>query len=332
MTFNGFVRNVNRVSKSIERDAKKRQRELEQRKKEYSKMQELEQASYAVEEYENDIEILQSLHKECSERIDWKDIASTKEPEKPVNVKTHEKEATLKLEKYHPSLIDKLFKREEKQQQKLKMKIEQAIVKDEEEYRIKFNQWEKELSDWKNNTDIANALLSDDKDTKMKVIEEMNSFSEISSIGSEISISINDKNIVEAKIYVHGSSIIPNEVKSLLKSGKLSVKEMPKSQFYTLYQDYVCSAILRIANELFAIIPDNVVIVTAIDNLLNDKTGHLEKLPIVSACISRNTLASLNMYKIDPSNSMSNFIHNMSFKKTSGFSEVSFVDINQIEK
>ena len=332
MTLNGFVRNVNRISKETERDAKRRQRDLGQRKKEYSKMQELEQASYEVEEYENNIDILESLHKECSEHIDWKDIASSKEPEKPVNFKNHEKEATLELEKYYPSFFDKLFKRQEAQKQKLKIKIEQAIVKDEEEYKIKLNQWEKELIDWKNNTEIANALLRDDKETKMKVIEEMNSFSEIFSIGSEISISVNDKNIIEAKVYVHADSIIPNEVKILLKSGKLSVKEMPKSQFYTLYQDYVCSAILRIANELFAIIPDNVVIITAIDNLLNNKTGHSEELPIVSAYISRDILVSLNLDKIDPSTSMSNFIHNMSFKKTSGFSEVSFVDMPQIEK
>lgn len=137
--------------------------------------------------------------------------------------------------------------------------------------------------------------------------------------------------MVETTIHIHGNDIVPSEVKGLLKSGKLSVKKMPKGQFNEIYQDYVCSCALRVANELFSAIPDNMVVVTAVDELLNTKTGHLEKFPILSACISRNTLKSLNMDTIDPSDSMSNFIHNMSFKKTTGFGAVSRVESGRLE-
>ena len=128
---------------------------------------------------------------------------------------------------------------------------------------------------------------------------------------------------MEVSIHVHGVDIVPRKQKSLLKNGKLSVKQMPKGKFYEIYQDYVCSCVLRVANEIFSGIPDEKVIVTAMDEILNTTTGHLEKSPILSVCVSRNTLRKLNLDSIDPSDSMRNFAHNMSFKKTSGFEKVS---------
>ncbi|MBU2987050.1 hypothetical protein KO528_16910 [Saccharophagus degradans] len=67
---------------------------------------------------------------------------------------------------------------------------------------------------------------------------------------------------------------------------------------------------------------DDLVIVTAVDELLNPKTGHLEEVPILSAMISRRTMSGLKLDAIDPSDSMDNFIHNMSFQKTKGFNRV----------
>ena len=80
---------------------------------------------------------------------------------------------------------------------------------------------------------------------------------------------------------------------------------------------------------IFRVIPDDLVVVTAINELLNTKTGHLEKSPILFVCVSRNALGSLNMNSIDPSDSMNNFIHNMSFKKTAGFESVAVACIGK---
>ncbi|MBO2642184.1 hypothetical protein [Shewanella algae] len=101
---------------------------------------------------------------------------------------------------------------------------------------------------------------------------------------------------------------------------------MPKGKFNEIYQDYVCSCVLRVGNELFSAIPDNLVIVTAVDELLNSQTGHLEDAPILSVAVSRSTIERLNLEAIDPSDSMDNFKHNMSFKKTKGFERVERID------
>ncbi|MCP3684076.1 MAG: hypothetical protein GY861_15450, partial [bacterium] len=172
----------------------------------------------------------------------------------------------------------------------------------------------------------AQSILKGDINAKIAAIKDLNPFSEISNLGSSLLVSAGNGGVIEATIHVHGDSIVPDKVKGLLKSGKLSVKKMPKGKFNEIYQDYVCSCALRAANELFSAIPDDIVVVTAVDELLNTKTGHLEKSPILSVCISRGTLQSLNMDAIDPSDSMSNFVHNMSFKKTKGFEAVSRVE------
>jgi hypothetical protein len=89
---------------------------------------------------------------------------------------------------------------------------------------------------------------------------------------------------------------------------------------------------LRVARELFALLPLEAAIVTASANVLNTGTGHIENQPIVSVMIPRKTLAMLNFQTLDPSDSLKNFVHQMDFKKTKGFAPVKKIrpaDVNQ---
>lgn len=326
MGWKGTVRSIGAAVRAAERDAKRRQRELEKKQKQYEKMQELEQAAYEVEVYENHIDVIQSTHKECSPPIDWNKIASSKQPAEPKRRNDNESEARQLLESYKPGFLDRLLKRVEKKRSLLSRKIDEAIKKDEVNYKSSISKWEKDKGEWKESVAIAKALLDGKAEAKIEAIESLQPFSEISNLGSSLSISVYDNGVLEATINVHGTEIVPSETKSLLKSGKLSVKNMPKGKFNEIYQDYVCSCVLRVGNELFSAIPDNLVIVTAVDELLNSQTGHLEESPILSVAVSRSTIEHLNLEAIDPSDSMDNFKHNMSFKKTKGFERVERVD------
>ena len=73
-------------------------------------------------------------------------------------------------------------------------------------------------------------------------------------------------------------------------------------------------------------LPIDEVVVTASDDVLDTGTGHIEEQPIVSAFIPRQTVRNLNVGHVDPSDSMANFIHEMKFKKTQGFSAVKEVE------
>ena len=61
------------------------------------------------------------------------------------------------------------------------------------------------------------------------------------------------------------------------------------------------------------------VIVNAMGNIFNNKTGHMEEQPILSVALPRDTIDGLNLDTIDPSGSVGNFVHNMDFQKTTGF-------------
>lgn len=119
--------------------------------------------------------------------------------------------------------------------------------------------------------------------------------------------------------------------KKILKSGKLSVKDMPKTKYFQLYQDYVCGSAIRLARELFALLPTDMVIVNVLGEVLNTKTGHLEESPILSVAIPRETLQKLNFDMLDPSDSMENFVHNMKFMKTKGFNPVDKIDKSKFQ-
>lgn len=120
--------------------------------------------------------------------------------------------------------------------------------------------------------------------------------------------------------------MIPREERTLLQSGRLSVKRLPAGKFNELYQDYVCGCVLRIAREVFALLPLDSIIVTAVADVLDTSIGHVREQPILSVAFPRAGLERLNFDALDPSDSMKGFVHRMSFKKTTGFAPVTRID------
>ncbi|ROM95001.1 hypothetical protein [Pseudomonas brassicacearum] len=326
MGWKGTVRSLQASARRSERNAHRRQRELEKQQKEYAKMEALEQAAYEVDVYENHIDIILSMHKECAEAVKWKRLLSNPEPRQPLKSGTLEQEATHAAATYHPNFWARLFKLEARQRAALKSKIGAAQAEDERRYQAQLVEWKTANTEWAEERDIAIRILDGDRQAKLDAIEAFESFAEISHLGSAIQMIVHEGGVLEAKVAIHGSDVIPTEIKSLLKSGKLSTKAMPIGRFNELHQDYVCSCALRVGRELLAILPDDLVIVTALDNVLNSSTGHMEEQPILSAAFSRPTVDGLNLETIDPSDAMKNFVHNMSFKKGAGFSAVAALD------
>ncbi len=323
MGYKGTIRSIGSAIGAAERDAKRRQRELERQQRELEKMQELERAAYEVEVYENYVDVISSIHKECGEVWDWEEVKSTSSPMEPQYINTHEIKAQKKVDDFSPSFLDKKFKKRiEKKKNKLIMKLEEAKELDKIEYEKKHEEYKINYDEWKTLNDLAHEVCAGNVETYPEVIKRINSFSEISEYGSEIQFLFKSKNFVVVDVKVKEKDIIPTEVKSLLKSGKLSAKQMPKTKFNEMYQDFVCGVSLRIARELFALLPLNKTIVNAKCNMLNTKTGHMEDMAMLSVYCPKETLLSLNFDLIDPSDSLENFVYKMDFKKNQGFKPI----------
>ena len=92
--------------------------------------------------------------------------------------------------------------------------------------------------------------------------------------------------------------------------------------YFDYTQDYVCSCAIRLARELFAILPISHVVVHAVDNIVNTTTGNQEDCTILSVRFNKDSFAGINFDRIDASDFVEGFEHNMKFMKTTGFKQV----------
>lgn len=82
-TFRSALRSYNAAVRRIERDSKRREREAAIRFKEQQKLEAIEDAKNAVESWEEYVEMIQSMHKDCTATIAWQEILDTPVPEYP---------------------------------------------------------------------------------------------------------------------------------------------------------------------------------------------------------------------------------------------------------
>ncbi|WP_083632262.1 hypothetical protein [Domibacillus antri] len=307
MSLYNTFKKIDRANKKAVRNAERRRRELIRIQKENQRLAELEAAQLEVEIYENRIEVLKSIHVDSSDPIDWLELSNEAPPFESGTPGPHEKEALNMLQTYKPSLRDKLFGRGDAH----KLQLEQDVLEAKKEDQTLYKSWEDRVT-W------ANQILSGNTAVFLDVLEEMNPFEDLFEIGSSIDLKILDANIMEATVYVQSEEVIPQKTKTLTTHGKLSEKNMPKGAYYELYQDYVCGVCLRVARELFALLPINTVYLHAVGDFLNTSTGHNEESAVLSAVMDRETIESFNYSLLDPSDALTHFNHIMNFQKTKG--------------
>ena len=324
-TLKGTMRSYGAAVRSLERNQQRQAREASQRFKEQQKLQEIGDARQAVIDWENYVDMIQSAHKNCTESIDWNQIKSTPKPEKPVLESINENRAKSKLETFKPSIFDKLFNSTEKKIFRLKEQAEKAKEIDQNEYDTKLKEYLDELNNWEELQKIASGVHDRNSEAYKDALEYFNPFSDIGELGTQIKYSFKD-NLIDIDLTVNSEEIVPNYELKQTSTGKLSKKNMAKGKFNEMYQNYICSSVIRVAREVFAYLPIDKARINAISNILNSTTGHLEDQPILSVIFVAETIEKLNIETIVPSDSMQNFIHNMKFNKTSGFSTVSKVE------
>ena len=169
--------------------------------------------------------------------------------------------------------------------------------------------YEQERSEWEKMRSLAKRVLAGEEKAYGEALRELSVFGELYTLGSSIACRVHHPKLIECELKVNGRDAIPTEVKSLTAAEKLSVKAMPKARFHEFYQDYVCSCVLRVARELLALLPVDSVIVTAIVSTLQPNTGMNVDTPVLSVAFPRHSLARLDFARLDPSDSMENFIH-----------------------
>ena len=186
--------------------------------------------------------------------------------------------------------------------------------------------------DWNNVRDpglkvLSGRILKGDTDAYLEAVKLAGAFDDLVEYGSEFEVGTDDPDVLEVEFVINSEETIPEKVLSLTETGKLSEKQMSATMHYELLQDYVCSTMLRIARDSFALLPVNKVVVHASDILVNTATGNDEQQTYVSAVFDRAAFENINVERIDPSDTVGSFKCNMDFKKTKGFKPVEKVEV-----
>lgn len=153
---------------------------------------------------------------------------------------------------------------------------------------------------WSYYHSIAGNVLKGDIDTYLKLIYEVNPLDDLMSYGSGFEFGTDNSKLIEVEFSVNEEAL--SDAKS----------SMDSSDYNTLLQDYICSMAIRVARDMFALLPISNTIVHA---LLNGDT-------ILSVNFDRATASKIKYGFIDPSDTVERFKHNMNFNEAVGFSPV----------
>ena len=267
--------------------------------KEQAKLSAIEQARLEVGVHENALEVLLSVHKQQSEPFDWNAFAFALPPHEPPRLARNETAALFRkaVAGAVPSIGEG------------KPTVEEGRLLDDREHEAARAEHEKDFADWQRMRSLARRVLAGEAKAYSEAVSEFSSLSEIANLGSSISVTVHAAKFIECALKVNGRDSIPAEVKSLTAAGKLSVKAMPKARFHEIYQDYVCGCVLRLAREMLALLPVETVLVTATVDGKDSRTGRAAELPVLSVAIPRAIVARLDFERLDPSDSLENFLH-----------------------
>jgi hypothetical protein len=312
MGWKAELRAVEAAHRRQERDAKKRQRELERQAKEMAKLSAMEQARLEVETYDNALDVLLSVHKEQAEVFDWLAIAASLAPVPPRRQSHNELKARQRLA-ILPARPD------------AEAVIEQGRSQDECECQDALKEYEADNAEWAKMSNLARRILAGNSDAYIAAIEQLSPFSELAGIGSSLHFTVHTPRLVEVELSTNGRKAIPTEVKTLTASGKVSVKPIPKPRSVEIYQDYICGCVLRVARELFALLPVETVILSASAEALDTATGQIADRPFLSVFIGRADMQSLNFDRLDPSDTIMSLPHRGDLKASRKTGDFEFI-------
>lgn len=313
-----YARAVAREDRERDRAWKAHQKQETARQKQRAKAA----AAGEVAQYEAYVEALQALHKQFSSVCDWEALVNCPAPSQPVRASTNEEQAQSVLASYVPGFFEKLFGKDKVRRAELETSVAAGHQRDEEIYQAAISQWREDTASWQRYRDVGQLILQRDQAVYPEALDLTGAFDEVAQYGTAVKSGEAKPDAILLTAEITDDEIVPTEVLKQLASGKLSTKAMPKGQYWELYQDHVCSCALRLACEIFAALPVSRAIINIGKSQISSATGHPELVTFLAVHFTREQVAAINLDAIDPSDSMSNFSHRMTFRKTQGFQPV----------
>lgn len=304
-------------------------RERQRRERELVRQVEKLHAASEAEQFERYLEVLVSVHKDCTSDLDWNAIANVAPPQPPVPDQKYEAAAAVLVAAYKPGLFARLFGRARKELAALEHGVVQGRAADQAAYLAATETHAQAHAEWAARRGLAQRVLSRDITAYSLALDVVGALDELEPFQTEVTLGNAEPDGVSFTCRILDDEIVPHEEVKLTSGGKLSTKAMASGRYWTLYQDYLCSTALRVAREAFAVLPVSRTIVNIGPVSVNSQTGHREPVAFLAVHFARDALQRLNLMRVDPSDSMKNFPHRMKFKKTVGFEPVTPMTLDE---
>ncbi|MBX3276262.1 MAG: DUF4236 domain-containing protein [Sandaracinaceae bacterium] len=294
-----------RVGGGRARSARQRQRQLEREAAQLSDLYEL-----AV--YENWIELLTTMHREPCQTWVWSEVAVAPDPPPASDASPHAAGVIQRQREYNPGLGARLLGKARRTRKMLDAELVTARQADQADHAA-----EVERLAWLR--PVATGILEGDPEACSAALAHLPRLDEVREMGSNLDLQIIEPWCVEARFTAMSDDVVPKQAKTLSAAGNVSTKQMGVTQYWAIYQDHVCSTAIRMAREVFAVLPVPVCLVHGAIPMLDTRTGHVGDCVVLSAAFEQSIFETINFDSIDPSDAMTLFEHRMSFRKTKGF-------------
>lgn len=153
---------------------------------------------------------------------------------------------------------------------------------------------------WRYYHSVAGSVLNGDIDTYLQVIYEVNPLDDLLDYGTGFEFGTDSSKLMEVEFVVNDRA---------LSNARYS---MSVAEYNDVLQDFVCSTAIRVARDMFALLPIKLCTVHAV---LNQDT-------ILSVQFDRQTLTKIRFNFADPSEVISQFTNRMDFSVNTGFCSV----------
>lgn len=146
----------------------------------------------------------------------------------------------------------------------------------------------------------AERVLEGDIDTYFEVINDVNPLNDLIQYGSNFECGTDDPRMLAIHFAVNSGTVLGE------------ARRLPKNQYNDLLQDYVCGCAIRIARDMFALLPVRHIVIDAYDNGTD----------ILSVDFKRKPFEALDFATLDASDTVESFEHRMDFTLADGFKKI----------
>lgn len=313
---------VQRRHRNSEKAKQQHEREIARFARRKARLQAAEQAADDVQRFELYLRAIVELHKDCIEEWDWQDIIYSPQPPAPILTTDKENAARAKLDTFKPGLLTRAFGNATRKVAELTQAVETARSADAREHGEILKRYQELVTTWDIERRIAKLVIAKDPSGFQEALAYVDALGDVNDFGSRASVTRVQPDQMVLRYAIVDRETIPSEEPKLSSPGRILSTTMSADRYWAVFHDHVCSAALRIARDVFNILPVQHVIVNVSRNYENSMSGHRVSENILAVRFWRRVLNQIDLQAIVPADIVKKFQHRMKFQKAVGFEQV----------